>query len=395
MKKSVILIIIAAAVAAVFYGIRYVKSPVDVMTAKAETKESRITADGIIVYNESVYKASDTGTFYSYTGEGERVGKNRRVATVYNGIVDKEVLQSLSNIDKKIADAEESIRKGNTYVSTSSSGQAVIEGVKKEIIDAVIEEDVSKMGEFKNKLSSAAGAGGTEDAALTLSSLKAEKSKTEALITQSHKDIYSDISGIYTTSLDGLEGTVSPADLSWYMVSDFRALAEPEENITGNRTVKKGDAVCKVVDNHEWFVIAPVSKEAAASLTVGDSVTLRVTELPGENVEAKIDYISPEAEGAEEYLVSVRCERYLEGVFNIRKSGIEIITDSYYGFEIPIYAIHVQDGKNGVIIQNGSTRAFRECKILYRNDASGTVIIEPSGDGTQLENGDKIVLGEK
>lgn len=395
MKKSVATVIVAAVTAITFYGIRYVKSPVETMTAKAETKESRISADGIIVYNESVYTASDTGTFYSYTGEGERVGKNRRIATVYNGIVDKEVLQALNNLDKKIADTEESIRTDSEYVSTYSSGQAAIENLKNEIIDSVTEEDVSKMSEYKSKLNSAIGAGTTGNNAEVLALLQAEKEETEGLITQTHKDIYSDISGIYTTSLDGLEGTVNPADLSWYMVSDFQALKTPAEGISGNRTVKKGEAVCKVVDNHEWYVIAVITKAEAEQLSIGDTVRLRVTELPGENVEAKIDYISPEPDGAEKFLVSVRCERYLEGVFNIRKSGIEIIMNSYYGFEIPIYAIHVQDGKNGVMIQNGSTQSFRECTILYRNDETETVIIEPSGDGKQLEQGDMIILGEK
>ena len=395
MKKSVAVVIAAAVAAVVFYGVRYVRMPVETLTAKAETKESRIEANGVIVYNESVYTASDTGTFYSYTGEGERVGKNRRVATVYNGIVDKEVLQSLNNIDKKIADAEEEIRKSGIYVSDKSSKQAVIENVKNEIIDAVIEEDVSKIAEYKNKLKAAVGSEDANDAAQTLAGLKSEKSRVEALITQSHRDIYSDISGIYTTALDGLEGKIKPADLSWYMAADFRALAEPQENVMGNRTVKKGDAVCKVVDNHEWYVIAVVPKEEAAQLKAGDAVKLRVAELPGESVDAKIDYISPEPEGAGEYLVSVRCERYLEGVFNIRKSDIEIIMNSYYGFEIPVYAIHVQDGKNGVMVQNGRSQGFRECKILYRNDETGMVIVEPSGDGKQLEQGDKIVLGEK
>ncbi len=77
------------------------KSPVDTMTAQAQTKESRISGEGIIVYDEAVYTCENSGTFYSYTPEGERVGKNRCIATSYNGVVDEEVLQSLNNINKR------------------------------------------------------------------------------------------------------------------------------------------------------------------------------------------------------------------------------------------------------------------------------------------------------
>lgn len=395
MKKSIVIIVAAAIIAVIFYGVRYVSSPVDTMVAEAKTKESVISSEGIIVYNESVYKAGNTGTFYSYTGEGERVGKDRCVATVYNGVVDNEILQSLNNIDKKIADVEEDNKRNGAYVTNSSSEQATIENVKAEIIDAVIEDDVSKMSEYKNKLKQASGTEGESDEKQTLTQLKNEKKNIESQITQKNKDIYSTISGIYTTELDGLEEVITPQELSNFTVSDYRSLKESEEGMMGNRTVEEGTPVCKVVDNHEWYVVCVISKADRERIKEGDSVKVRVSELPGENVDAKIDYISEEEEGAEEYVAVVKCERYLEGVFNIRKSGVEIILASYYGFEVPIYAIHVQDGKNGVMVQRGNSQIFKECTILNRDDENATVIVEAAGGSSQLTVGDKIILGEK
>ncbi len=395
MKKGVFIVVAAAVAAVVFYGVRYVRMPVDVLTAHAQTKESRIVSEGIIVYSESVYTAAKTGTFYSYTGDGERVGKNRLLAAVYDGIVDKEVLQSLGNIDKKIADIEEDNKKTEVFVSDASSKQAVIENVKSDIINAVIEGDVSGMSDYKNKLKSTTGAGVQSNNDMTLGELQAEKRKIEAGITQGKSDIYSAMSGIYTTALDGLEGMIKPEELTLYNVETYRNLAEPVQGVVGNRTVKKDEAVCKVVDNHVWYVATVIKKEDVDRIKVGDSVHLRVSELPGDIVEAKIYYISTEGEGAEEYLAVVACERYLEGVFNIRKSNIEIILNSYYGFEIPVYAIHVKDGKNGVMVRTGNSEVFKECEILNRNDETGMVIVSPSGDGSELSDGDKIILGEK
>lgn len=395
MKKSVLIIIAAAVFAVGFYGVRYVKKPVDVMTARAATKENKISAEGLIVYNESVYTAGTNGTFYSYAAEGERVGKERLVATVYDGVVDKEVLQSLNNIDKKIAELEEAGNESTIYYSDESSEQAVIEDAKDKIIDAVIEDEIIQIPSYKSKMESTTGIAGSSDVDAELTRLRAEKSRIEAGLNQNRKNINSGISGIYTTSLDGLEGVITPELVKQYTVADFKALAEPQDTVTGNRTVQQGEGVCKVVDNHIWYTACVISRENCANLKVGQSVQLRVQELPGEVVSAKISYISAEAEGADEYLVVVECERYLEGVFNIRKSEVEIILESFYGFEVPLYAIRVQDGKNGVMVRNGSSEVFKECTVLNRNDETGMVIISPSGTGDSLENGDLIVLGEK
>lgn len=395
MKKSIFIIIAVAVFAVTFYGVRYVQTPVDVMTAKASTKENKISAAGLIVYNESVYNAGTNGTFYSFASEGERVGKDRLLATIYNGVVDKEILQSLSNIEKKISDLEENINESTIYVSDESSEQAVMESVKDKIIDSVLEGDISQIQAYKGRLENTSGLVSDSDAEAELEKLRQEKKDIEASIGQSKRDIYSGISGIYATKLDGLEGIITPERLESYTVADYKSLAEPEESIMGSRTVQNGEKVCKVVDNHTWYAVAVISKEERAGLKVGQNVQLRVKELPGEVVSAKIDYISAEAEDAVEYLVVVECERYLEGVFNIRKSDIEIILESFYGFEIPLHAVHVQDGKNGVMIRKGNSEVFRECNVLNRNDETGMVIIAPAEGNNALKAGDLIVLGEK
>lgn len=395
MKKSVFIIIGAAVLAVAFYGVRYVRTPVDVMTAKTATVENKISAEGLIVYHESVYNAGTNGTFYSFADEGARVGKDRLLATIYDGIVDKEVLQSLNNIDKKIADLEESIKETTIYVSDKSSQQAVMENMKDKIIDDVLEGDSSQIQSYKNRLQNTTESVSHVDAGTELERLKKEKKSIEASIGQSKRDIYSGNSGIYTTLLDGLEGIITPELLQSYTVADYTSLAEPEESIMGSRTVQKGEKVCKVVDNHTWYMASVITKEQRDRIKVGQSVQLRVKELPGEVVSAKIDYISAEPEGATEYLVVVESERYLEGVFNIRKSGIEIILDSFYGFEIPLHAVRVQEDKNGVMVRKGISEVFKECTILNRNDETGTVIIAPVGGGNSLKIGDLIVLGEK
>ena len=59
---------------------------------------------------------------------------------------------------------------------------------------------------------------------------------------------------------------------------------------------------------------------------------------------------------------------------------------------MPVYAIRVRDGKNGVLVEGSGVEIFKECEILKRDDKSGIVMIAPTGDGSELKNGDRIII---
>lgn len=390
MKKSVIIILVISVFAVLFYGMRYLKTSDETMIAKSVTKESVIHAEGTVVYSENVYKAPIDGTFYSFTEEGARVGKDRSIAKCYDGVVGKEVLQNLKNLEKKIADL------GNGQTSKmhadDASVQAVIDGFKADIVEAVNSGDVSKIAELKKSIKVVAGLDEGDALMDDLDELLREKAEIEAGIGKNHQNIYSDMSGIYTTLLDGLEGAIKPEDLKSYNVSKYRELKTPQESMIGTRTVESGELVCKVVDNHEWFLAAVISADERKKLNVGDKIGLRISQLPGRVVEGYVDYISEEEQDAEEYFISIKCEEYLEGVFNIRQCKLDIIVSSYFGYEVPVYAIRVRDGKNGVMVQGSGIEIFKECEILTRDDKLGVVMIAPKGDANELKNGDRIIL---
>ncbi len=390
MKKSAIIILVISVIAVIFYGMRYLKTSDETVIATSITKEDVLHEEGMIVYSENVYKAPNDGTFYSFTEEGARVGKNRSIAKCYDGVVGKDVLHNLKNIEKKIVDL------GNGPTSKmhadETSVQAVIDGFKADIVEAVNEGDVSKIAELKKSIKVVAGLEEGEDVSDDLEMLIQEKAEIEAGIGKNHQNIYSDMSGIYTSLIDGLEDVIKPEDLKSYNVQKYKELKAPQESMIGSRTVENGEVVCKVVDNHEWFLAAVIPKESRERLNVGDKIGIRISELPGKVCEATVDYISEETEGSGEYFISIRCEQYLEGVFNIRKCKFDMILSSYFGYEVPVYAIRVRDGKNGVLVQGSGVEIFKECEILKRDDKRGMVMIAPSGEGSVLKNGDRIIL---
>ena len=86
MKKRGVLIILLITLAAIlFYGYRYVNSPIKTKTAKLEQLEEIITSDAFVIRNEAVYNAETSGTLYNYITDGARVAKNMQISTVYRG----------------------------------------------------------------------------------------------------------------------------------------------------------------------------------------------------------------------------------------------------------------------------------------------------------------------
>lgn len=391
MKKSFIIIFILVLGATLFYGIRYVKTPVATQVAALTKYEQKISTDAFIVKNEVVYNAKNSGTIYNYAEENSRVGKDRRIASVYDGNVNSELIKELNNIDKKI-DEIEAGSQDNEFVSDSSSAENQIETRKDSIIDAAKSGNVSKIAEYKEEINNIK-LGQSNTGTSGLSELKSQRSKLENSIGRSKKDIMSSISGIYTVNIDGLEDTLTPESISKYTVDDFNSLKKAEVQ-KSKTTVQSGEAVCKVVDNHIWYALVKLRKQEIDGYEVGSAVKLRFDDMLGVEVPAKIKYISDEVDG--EVVISIECERYVDGIYNIRNSGVEIVLKSYTGYIVPIHAIRIEDNKKGVMIENRSAQLFRECDILYKDTENNTAIIYPSEDSSKkLQQMDRIVLGEK
>lgn len=395
MKKKFMGVFILAAIVVgviVFYGVRYIRTPVDTQIAKISIHENKFSANAYLVRTENVYTAPNTGTFYSSETEGSRVGKARAIASVYNGNVDMGKLLELNNLDKKIASAEAYKRSSSWFSSEDSADENQIETKKNNIIEAVENNDIAKISTYKTELQ-ALVSGKKADSDNGLNELKQQKTKLEAGIGATKRDIKTGISGIYTTNVDGLENVLTPESVLSYTPADFDALIKPQKKETPVQ-VNSGEPVCKVVDNHVWYAMIKVEADKLKDCDVKTKVQLRFDSAPSVLSDAKLIYKSEEDNG---FIVAVfQSEHYVEGIFTVRNSDMDIILDSYTGYVVPVSAVRVVEGQTGVMIETRGTEVFCACDVLYTNSNEGYAVVYPTQEAKRkLENGDKIVLGEK
>jgi len=394
-RRGVTIILIITICAVFFYGYRYLKIPVETKTARITRLEDVISCNAYISRQETVYSAERTGTMYSYVTEGARVAKNMKIATVYQGNADNDLIQELNNIDIKVAELEKKKEESEHFTGDYGSVESTMETIKNKIITAAIENDIADIGEYKASINSLYS-NGADNYADTISGLNTRKTEIESQLGNNKSDIYSTISGIYSENVDGLEGILTLESIMQYTVADFNSLSYDGANARISNSVNASDTICKVVDNHVWYAVTVIPKAKAHEIKNDKNLLIRFDSLPGEEVAAEVVYISQEAEEEENVLIVLKSERYLEGVYGIREGKMEIVVSRYTGFEVPVYAVRIIDDKKGVLISKGTSEIFCECDIIYTDEEKGTAIVYPSSDAKRkLSIGDKIILGEK
>lgn len=395
MKKSVIFIIAAVVFVIGVYIARYLDTPVETCVARVTEYEESVTGDAYFIRNESICAAGTSGTFYAYAQEGARVGKDRIIAAVYNGVVDGQILQELNNLDKKIEEIEE-YNKNDTFVADESDYENRLKNLKNRIVEAVEKNNPSDVSKIKGDIKSILSGEEIPAEQTDAETLKARKREAEAKLGHSKVDVYSETSGVFSTHIDGLERIFTTDKINDYTLEDFDTAAEKMAVVPERSAALEGEAVCKVIDNHVWYVMVKLSAEKLADFKKDQEVMLRFDCVPGVEASAKVSGISCNAD-AEYGIMILECTKYIEGIFSVRQSEVEIISSQYKGFEIPIYAVRVRDGQQGVMVKYGVNEIFKPCSVIFTNKEKDTVIIEPVTEEVRnpLEQYDKIILGEK
>lgn len=390
-RKGILILFFLVAAVAVFYGVRYLRRPVNTQTVKIAQHLDRITAEAYFVRTEHVYRADKNGTFYSTETEGARVGKQRQIASVYTGDINQSALTELNNLNKKIAEGEQTLRNSGIFSDETTENRT--ESVKNKIIKAAEENDIAQIGVYKEELAAAIAGVTPNETQASVDTLRQQKAEVEQRLSGMKQDIYSDISGVYTTNVDKLEGVLTPESVLTYTVSDFDALKAPEKK-EAPASVAVGDEICKVVDNHTWSILVKVPADKLEAYRQGDKISLMFDSVPGIMVDAELSYKSEITDG---FVAAVfTSEQYVEGIFTVRTGTVDIIFNDYTGYQVPIHAVRVVDGQTGVMKRQRGAEVFCACDVLYTNKEEGYAVVFPVEKAEhKLENGDYILLGEK
>lgn len=392
MKKSAYFILVCLAVFFTFYGIRYIKRPIKSQPAVSEVYENKIVTTGYIVKTEQVYNAPANGNVYHYLQEGTKVKKNNILSTVYTGGVSEQTLAELNNINQKISELQNS---SNSAYSFGSNSQENIDIIKGNIIKAANKNQLSDIENYKAQINGIVTGDVKDIKTSSVDALEARKQTLESSIDSTKNDIYSQMAGIFSKNIDGLEESLTPKEIMNYRLNEYENIKEPVSK--QHTSVSAGEPICKVINSQTWYVMTAVKAESAKKLLKGQKVKIRFTSVPGIEAEGVVAYISSEDSNTDKNVVVIKCELYKEGVLSLRQTGIELVIESYEGYLVPMSAIRIVDGEKGIMVRTDSGTFLRKCKVLYTDISNQTVIISKEFKDTKgmLKESDSIIIGEK
>ncbi|MBQ4109778.1 MAG: hypothetical protein IJC74_02725 [Clostridia bacterium] len=385
-NRFAVFVLVALFLIIVFAG----RNTASTVTVTAENVESTVMGKGILTYNEEVHYSEAPGEVLYPYNNGSRVLQGKKIATQYVGEVDDETKEQLRIANEKLA-ASEFL---NNYKSVVTDDIITLKKERKKTIAKIArssaEGNYAEVGELKKELEIFnSKIQEVESGVVSDSGAESAKNNIQYIENKfggSKIEFYSKQSGIFSKDIDGLEGVFTPETANSISVVDFNELMNKLESGKG-----ESNAVCKIINNYEWYVSALVNYEDIKDIKPGEEsayVKLRITSKSDEAVEAVVTHISPPGEN-EMCVVTVKSTKYLDNLFDSRTVDFEIIKKEYQGLKVPADSIYEKDGVRGVLVIKDSVARFVPVDVLYEEKSFAVV---KNGSTTIGSSTEELVL---
>lgn len=358
-KDTFILTIIICALIFVIYKIiGLVSSPTDTFVLKKSTISSEESKVGYVIREEYIVQGTKEGkNIEPIKNEGERVSAKQPIFKYYN-VNDKEITKQIEELNQKIQEAL--LGQKDLFPSDVKS----IEGqIEKQLEKLRNKNNMQYILECKNNISDyvvkkAKIAGSLSSAGVYINNLIKERNTLEETLTNGAEYVYSNISGVVSYRIDGLEETLKVDELDKLTVKGLKDL-----NLTTGQIVSKNPNEAKVINNFECYIAVGFNKEILDSIKLEQKATLRLASQ--EEIRAEVYKIN---EDGNQVLVIFKITDGVENLINYRKISLDVIWWSYTGLMTPKSSILYENGLSYVLRKkNGNTEKIL-VKILKEND---------------------------
>lgn len=346
--------------------------------------EESYNVQSYIIRDEVLLDASPfNGKYIIEAAEGERVPVLGNVATV----LENSSLDLLDKLDKKnmeIAEAQNQRAKNTDLYSEDISKiqDSIDENVSALVLECTsnsfngigtIRENINKLIEKRAEIVST----GSNDS--TLVKLKKERDDIQKRINASTKHIITKNSGIVSYVIDGCEQQLTPAAIGSLLPKNLEAVKPKYEMGGSGDSAEAGKTFVKVIRGNYMYLAAVMDKQKAELLKNTGNIKIRINDID-KIYPAVVNSVSAAANG--KCVITVKLDRGLEELSNVRKVNIDFIQEMYEGLEIPLRCFKSieKDGKTGIIVVvKANVTYYRTVKILGR-DSEFAIIKTPDGE---------------
>lgn len=364
---------------------------------KGEVTEN-FECEGYVFREQKVMTAPVAGYLECYAQEGERVNEGQNVGYIYTGEFTPETLEEIRKLNYEIAKIENSLTDSKTYANNTVMIEQKIGDYARNLSDLRVKRDMSITAKYKEDIDVLTGrkhameTGNVENSEAAVEELRKKIQDIENGTIGEKMGIHASASGVFSSKIDGLEDELLLSALDGIVPGYLDGLNT--EKMKHGETVMQDEAVCKIVDNYEWYFAANVDKKIAENLDVGQNLKMRFFDLSDTVVEGKIKNISSEESG--KVTVVVYSDKYVDDIYSTSKAVVEFITTSAEGIKLPVESLRVKDGQTGVYVLRLDVARFVPVDVYYKNDewAIVSAVTDTSYD-YRLQIYDEVIVESK
>ena len=392
MKGTTVLkgfVILLIAVFAVHQAVSSLYKPVKTETAVFSDMSDGLNITGVIIRNETLVSAGDSGVLHFIIGDGNRVAKDGVIANIYDSESASIILERIDSVNGKIADIEEMLSYNNLEAADLDMINAKVHQNLNNLIICGGNGNYDAFSDKSDELLSAynrrqAAMGETADFSAQLTALKAEKDQLAASLPAAKGTLRAEKSGYFVSKSDGYETVLTcenPESITPEYLNGIKA-----ETVTEN-------TVGKIVSDYEWYIAAEVSVNESLNFKEGDALTIytSVKSYPKLPVTVKKINISESSGGA---VVLFACNDMNSELASMRTGPMTVVKKEYSGLKVPTSARRVVDSKLGVYVLTGMQVKFVEVKVLF-TDGDYMICEKQTSDGNVLRLYDEVIVKGK
>ena len=359
------------------------KDPISVMYARSETVSESVSGQAFIIREEHPINDTVSGYLSPVVADGAKVIVGQRVADVYSS-ASVQTQAKINLLEDQIAFYQKCIDNHLTVGDSSAVSKQLASDVlslRRQSVNgdfrgatslkSSIALDIRRLGVLTGKVA---------DFSDRIASLTSELNTLRASMGQVTGTIYAPSSGYYFSYTDGYENVFSSADIDSVTYSDIIDMID--EAAAKDTNAEKYSAG-KIVGSFKWYVACKMTATETANYTVDKYYDMVLKNNASKPVSMKLYKVLTNGTDA---VALFECSVMPEGFDYSRSQSYEVVHNEVEGYKIPISAVRIHDGFEGVFILDEVTVKFRRISVI--DNENGYVLCRLASDVPAEDGGE-------
>ena len=357
---------------------------IETTPASYVTEREKIQLEAYVLRDETVLYSDLTGSVSYLFDNGEKAAVGSTLAAVYSG---NDIRDEIVDLENKIQILEASNLTGNLALADTKTVDADIERLYLLMRDKIEQGDINYALRRRDELLTLLNkrqilVNNVENYTSRIASLEAEKQELIGSQNGEASYITTDRSGYFYTAIDGYENIFSSRSISILSLSNFTEMTQsPPENLTESGGKY---AIGKLVTSNTWYIACAVPQTMTKSFVEGRNYKVVFPYSADKEITMKLYRVLTEP-GSDTSLMIFQSDIVTDGFNFLRRQTVEVVCQSYSGYQVPVASVRMVDGVKGVYILDGSVVRFREVVTLYENNGYFVVEEKDPADESQYK----------